>query len=111
MEGRCAMNQLRSVRLAADFKTESIVARVMSAHGLRKVVQGYYQYHAAPANTGQLRVFRRRVCRLWRSVLIRRSQRAQVGWDRLYPLLSRWIPRPRVLHPYPMARFAVTHPW
>jgi hypothetical protein len=59
---------------------------------LQKVVQGYYQYHAVPGNTGQLRVFRRRVCRLWRSVLVRRSQRAQVGWDRLNPLLNRWIP-------------------
>jgi hypothetical protein len=64
---------------------------------LRKVVQGYYQYHAVPGNTGQLRVFRRRVCRLWRSVLVRRSQRAQVGWDRLNPLLDRWIPIPRVI--------------
>jgi RNA-directed DNA polymerase len=34
---------------------------------LRKVVQGYYQYHAVPGNTGQLRVFGRRLCRLWRS--------------------------------------------
>src|SRR5579864_7788453 len=78
---------------------------------LRKVVLGYYQYHAVPGNSTQLRIFARRVCWLWRTVLVRRSQRAQVGWDRLYPLLSRWIPRPRVLHPYPMARFAVTHPW
>src|SRR6202795_3272589 len=74
---------------------------------LRKVVLGYYQYHAVPGNSTQLRIFQRRVCWLWRSVLVRRSQRAQVGWDRLYPLLSRWIPRPRILHPYPMARFAV----
>ena len=78
---------------------------------LRKVVLGYYQYHAVPGNSTQLCIFSRRVCWLWRTVLVRRSQRAQVGWDRLYPLLSRWIPRPRVLHPYPMARFAVTHPW
>ena len=77
---------------------------------LRKVVLGYYQYHAVPGISTQLRIFSRRVCWLWRTVLVRRSQRAQVGWDRLYPLLSRWIPRPRVLHPYPMARFAVTHP-
>jgi group II intron reverse transcriptase/maturase len=78
---------------------------------LRKVVLGYYQYHAVPGNSTQLRIFARRVCWLWRTVLVRRSQRAQVGWDRLYPLLTRWIPRPHVLHPYPMARFAVTHPW
>jgi hypothetical protein len=37
---------------------------------------------------------------LWRSVLVRRSQRAQMRWDRLTPLLSRWIPQPRILHPY-----------
>src|SRR5215831_11958234 len=77
---------------------------------LRRVVQGYYQYHAVPGNTGQLRVFRRRVCRLWRSVLVCRSQRAQVGWDRLNPLLNRWIPQPRVLHPYPDKRFDAIHP-
>jgi hypothetical protein len=31
---------------------------------LRKVVQGYYQYHAVPGNLGQLSVFRHRLCRL-----------------------------------------------
>src|SRR6266849_2777601 len=77
---------------------------------LRKVVLGYYQYHAVPGNSTQLRIFNRRVGRLWRSVLVRRSQRAQMRWDRLTPLLSRWIPQPRILHPYPDARFAATHP-
>ena len=77
---------------------------------LRKVMQGYYQYHAVPGNSGQLRVFRRRVCRLWRSILVRRSQRAQVRWDRLTSLLNRWIPQPRTLHPYPDKRFDAIHP-
>src|SRR5450631_1231446 len=77
---------------------------------LRKVVLGYYQYHAVPGNTTQLRIFKLRVCRLWRNVLVRRSQRAQVRWGRLFPILYRWIPQPRVLHPYPHVRFAATHP-
>ncbi len=77
---------------------------------LRKVVLGYYQYHAVPGNSTQLRIFTRRICWLWRSVLVRRSQRAQVRWERLAPLLNRWIPQPRILHPYPDARFAATHP-
>ena len=77
---------------------------------LRKVVLGYYQYHAVPGNSTQLRIFRRRVGWLWRTVLVRLSQRAQMRWDRLYPLLNRWIPQPRVLHPYPDKRFAPTHP-
>jgi len=77
---------------------------------LRKVVNGYYQYHAVPGNIRQLRVFRRRVNRLWRSVLVRRSQRARKRWEQLAPVFERWIPYPRVLHPYPDARFYATHP-
>src|SRR6516162_303575 len=77
---------------------------------LRKVVLGYYQYHAVPGNTTQLRIFKLRVCRLWQSVLVRRSQRAKMRWKRFTPVLNRWIPPPRVLHPYPDARFYATHP-
>src|SRR5580693_2067074 len=77
---------------------------------LRKVVNGYYQYHAVPGNIGQLRTFRQRVNRLWRNVLVRRSQRAKKRWESLTPVFNRWIPRPRILHPYPHARFNATHP-
>jgi len=72
---------------------------------LQKVVSGYYLYHAVPGNMPQLEIFRHRLRRLWRMVLIHRSQRGYVGWERLKPFLDRWIPRPRVLHPYPVARF------
>jgi RNA-directed DNA polymerase len=75
---------------------------------LRKAVLGYYQYHAVPGNSTQLRIFSRRVCWLWRSVLVRRGQRAHVRLERLSPLLIRWIPQPRILHcearPGPSAR-------
>ena len=77
---------------------------------LHKVVSGYYQYHAVPGNLNQLRIFRHRVNRLWRNVLVRRSQTARKKWEKLSPLLERWIPPPRVLHPYPDARFYATHP-
>jgi hypothetical protein len=77
---------------------------------LRKVVLGYYQYHAVPGNLDQLRIFKGRVNRLWRNVLVRRSQRAQMRWERITPVLARWIPPPRILHPYPDARFYAAHP-
>jgi group II intron reverse transcriptase/maturase len=77
---------------------------------LRKVVTGYYQYHAVPGNIDQLRTFRQRVNRLWRNVLVRRSQRARKKWELLTPVFDRWIPTPRILHPYPHARFYATHP-
>jgi len=61
---------------------------------LRKVVLGYYQYHAVPGNTTQLRIFKLRVCSLWQSVLIRRGQRARMRWERFTPVSNRWIPPP-----------------
>jgi group II intron reverse transcriptase/maturase len=77
---------------------------------LRKVVTGYYQYHAVPGNLRQLSTFRQRINRLWFQVLASRSQRARRRWERLTPLFERWIPRPKVLHPHPQARFYATHP-
>ena len=77
---------------------------------LRSVVTGYYQYHAVPGNIDQLRLFRKRVNRLWHDVLVRRSQRARKKWEKFAPVFDGWIPTPRVLHPYPHARFYATHP-
>ena len=77
---------------------------------LRTVALGYYQYPAIPGNSRQLSCFRRRLGCLWRRVLARRSQRGWVSWQRLNVLLDRWIPPPRVLHPYPMHRFDAMHP-
>ena len=77
---------------------------------LRKVVTGYYQYHAVPGNIDQLRIFRKRVNRLWRNVLVRRSQTARKKWEKFTPVFERWITPPRILHPYPEARFYATHP-
>jgi len=45
----------------------------------------------------QLRIFKLRVCRLWQSVLVRRSQRAQMRRERFIPVLNRWILFPRAL--------------
>jgi len=66
---------------------------------LRSVVQGYFKYHAVPGNTDSLHVFRWRVTRLWRQVLIRRGQRGYLNWARMRQLEMRWLPKPRVLHP------------
>ena len=76
---------------------------------LQKVVNGYYRYHAVPGNIGRLSVFGQRLRRLWWLILRRRSQRP-MPWDRVTRIFPRWIPAPRVLHPYPEIRFLATHP-
>lgn len=77
---------------------------------LRSVVQGYFNYHAVPGNIDSLSVFRYRVIRLWRSILIFRGQRHNLNWAKMQKLANRWIPKPHVLHPYPRVRFDAIHP-
>src|SRR6202790_2899193 len=77
---------------------------------LRSVLQGFYQYHAVPGNLRAMSIFRYRLKLMWQSTLRHRSQRPNVGWAHIGPLFDRWLPPPRVLHPYPGKRFDVTHP-
>ena len=77
---------------------------------LQSVVQGYFNYYAVPGNLDSLAVFRERLLGLWWRRLRRRSQRDRFSWNRTLKLGRRWLPVPRVLHPYPAIRFAVNHP-
>jgi RNA-directed DNA polymerase len=77
---------------------------------LQSVVRGFFNYHAVPGNTQRLSVFRTRVTRLWRWALRSRGQKHRPNWARIHQLAKRWLPAPRVLHPFPSVRFAATHP-
>lgn len=79
---------------------------------LRRVVQGWFNYHAVPNNSKALAQFRYWAGRIWWKVLRRRSQRARetLWWPRMRTIIDRWLPKPRILHPWPNARFAVKHP-
>jgi RNA-directed DNA polymerase len=77
---------------------------------LARVVGGYFNYHAVPTNGPMLATFRFLVAELWRRTLRRRSQKDRMSWQRITRLVDRWLPPPRILHPWPELRFAVTHP-
>jgi hypothetical protein len=100
--------KLRAIKVELRYRMHEPVASV--GEWLRSVVLGYYRYHAVPGNIDRLNVFAQRLRRLWRLILIRRSQRGRVRWDRLAAIFDHWIPAPRVLHPYPLERFRATHP-
>ena len=74
---------------------------------LRKVLKGYYQYHAVPGNSRTIWAFRYHVGRLWFRALKRRSQRSKLTWERMTRIIDRHLPRPRILHPYPEQRLRV----
>lgn len=77
---------------------------------LKQVVCGYYNYHAVPGNLPRLETFRQQIARLWLHTLQRRGQRGRWTWERFETLMNHYLPRPKVLHPYPLARFYATHP-
>ena len=77
---------------------------------LRQVVTGFLAYHAVPTNIRALNAFRHHVTQLWRRSLRRRSQKDRMTWDRIGRLVDDFLPKPRILHPWPHARFAVKHP-
>lgn len=74
---------------------------------LASVLGGYYAYHAVPNNIQALGAFRHQVVRAWHRVLRRRSQHDRTNWSRMHQLSERWIPVPRILHPWPEERFDV----
>jgi RNA-directed DNA polymerase len=77
---------------------------------LQQVLRGYYQYFAVPFNNSVLSLFRYRLQLRWRHVLQRRSQRGRFHWRCFGRLCDRWLPVPRILHPYPEQRFNALYP-
>jgi group II intron reverse transcriptase/maturase len=78
-----------------------------TARWLRRVVQGWLNYHAVPGNSHRIGRFVDEVTRLWLHVLRRRSQRGRKRWtwDRMQRLARKHLPRARIAHPYPSKRF------
>jgi hypothetical protein len=73
---------------------------------LASVVRGHMAYYAVPGNTDTVTTFRFYVTRHWFKALRRRSQRKRINWARMHRITTRWLPRARVMHPFPEVRFA-----
>ena len=74
---------------------------------LKSVLKGHYQYYGVPGNKYALNQIRHQVGRLWYRVLLRRSQKKRLDWERMKRLIERWLPYPRIVHPYPDRRLRV----
>jgi group II intron reverse transcriptase/maturase len=72
---------------------------------LASVLSGHYRYYAVPDNSHALHAFRERVIGHWRHALSRRSQKDHMTWEQINRYARAWLPQPRILHPWPDARF------
>ena len=74
---------------------------------LKSVVEGHNRYYGVPSNSQALSSFRFQVARHWFRALRRRSQKTRLTWERMSRLIDRWLPPPRIHHPYPLRRLGV----
>jgi len=75
---------------------------------LGTVLRGHYNYYGVPRNTRAMSRFRNEIIWRWYRVLRRRSQKTRVSWGRMGQLARRWLPNPRIVHPYPDQPLRVT---
>jgi RNA-directed DNA polymerase len=72
---------------------------------LRSVLTGHFNYYGVPGNSEALAAFRFQLVHDWWRVLRRRSQRSSLSWNRMSGHVGRWLPPPRITHPWPNNRF------
>jgi group II intron reverse transcriptase/maturase len=74
---------------------------------LKAVLTGHARYYGVPGNGAALGSFRHQLAWLWGRSLQRRGNRRVPSWDRLRRLIDRWLPHPRICHPWPSQRLGV----
>jgi RNA-directed DNA polymerase len=74
---------------------------------LASIIRGHINYYAVPLNFPAVEAFHHQVVWLWKRALSRRSQKAHVTWERMRRIARRWLPRVRIVHPWPTARLVL----
>jgi RNA-directed DNA polymerase len=76
---------------------------------LGSVLSGFFAYHAVPTNYARIDAFRFHIVRAWVRTLRRRGQNRPTTWEKMQRHIARYLPKARVLHPWPEQRFRVRH--
>lgn len=99
--------RLKLQAIKAELRKRMHRPLIETAQWLRKVVQGWLNYHAVPNNYERISRFVDEIVRLWLRVIRRRSQRGRRNWTwaRMQRFARRHLPFPRILHPYPGERY------
>jgi group II intron reverse transcriptase/maturase len=102
-------NKIKAVRVELRKRRHEPVP--VQGKWVRSVVQGHFNYFAVPNNRQSIDVLRTEVIKGWFKALRSRSQKARrLTWGRFQRLIETWVPKARILHPYPSERLCVTYP-
>ncbi len=82
---------------------------LVQAKWLRSVIQGHMNYYAVPGNGYRIEAFGELARKHWIRAMRRRSQTHNFSFKRFARFADKWIPRVRIIHPYPSVRFDVMY--
>lgn len=99
-------NKLKAVKKGLRLRMHTPIPQ--QGKWLAAVLRGHFQYYGVPYNSPALWKFHYQVKWLWRRSLSRRSQKGRVTWERMDRLAKRWLPNPRICHPFPSQRLSVS---
>ena len=77
---------------------------------LAQVLRGWLAYYAVPMSAPAITAFRHHLVERWLRAIRRRGQKHRLPWRRMKSIAERYLPYPRILHPWPEQRFLVNHP-
>lgn len=118
-KGRSSFQLLRKTRRKRKWATIRTIKMELSrirhepideqGRRLASMLQGHYAYFAVPTNIDAVRAVRHHAKVRWYLSLRRRSQRRRLTWRRMNVIAEKFLPLPRILHPWPEQRFLVKH--
>jgi len=88
-------------------RNSNVSGRLRPRNWRSRVVRGHIAYYAVPDDINAVAAFRNQATRHWYRALRRRSQRTRLEWKQMRRLQDRWLPRARIMHPWPNVRFDV----
>ena len=77
---------------------------------LAQVLRGWLAYYAVPMSAPAITAFRHHLVDRWLHAIRRRGQKHRLAWPRMKVIANRYLPYPRIQHPWPEQRFLVNHP-
>lgn len=76
---------------------------------LTRILSGHINYFAVPGNRASVSYFTYEIRKRWMKSLLRRSQRHTLTWNKFCRFCDNVLPKYRLMHPYPSARFYAKH--
>ncbi|MDR3134582.1 MAG: group II intron reverse transcriptase/maturase [Deltaproteobacteria bacterium] len=94
--------KLKGLKIELRYRINDSIEKI--GKWLRSVLRGYYGYHAIHDNMATLGRFRHLLVGVWIRTVRRKSGKARMIWDKFAAIVKKWLPIPKVVHPYPNQR-------